>query len=105
MGFGGGASRAGLPARRNPLAPPPPNSYKPMFLQQLLNGLTPGCVYALIALGYTMIYGVLGLINFAQGEIYLCGAFVAVLLLGTGRVNFYLPFTGGYGLAWPPVWR
>lgn len=48
-----------------------------MFLQQLLNGLTTGSVYALIALGYTMIYGILGLINFAQGEIYMAGAFVA----------------------------
>jgi phenylacetate-coenzyme A ligase PaaK-like adenylate-forming protein len=66
-----------------------------MFLQQLLNGLTTGSVYALIALGYTMIYGILGLINFAQGEIYMCGAFVAVLLLATGRLNFYLAFAAG----------
>ncbi|MFZ2088132.1 MAG: branched-chain amino acid ABC transporter permease, partial [Desulfobaccales bacterium] len=55
-----------------------------MFLQQLINGLTTGSAYALIALGYTMIYGILGLINFAQGEIYMCGAFVTVLLLATG---------------------
>ena len=66
-----------------------------MFLQQLLNGLTAGAVYALIALGYTMIYGILGLINFAQGEIYMFGAFVAVLLLGTGQVNFFVAFAGG----------
>ena len=59
-----------------------------MFFQQLINGLTTGSVYALIALGYTMIYGILGLINFAQGEIYMCGAFVAVLLLATGKVKF-----------------
>ncbi len=53
----------------------------PMLLQQILNGLTAGSVYALIALGYTMIYGILGLINFAQGEIYMAGAFATVLLL------------------------
>jgi branched-chain amino acid transport system permease protein len=66
-----------------------------MFLQQLLNGLTTGSVYALIALGYTMIYGILGLINFAQGEIYMFGAFITVLLLATGRVNFFLAFAAG----------
>ena len=73
-----------------------------MFFQQLINGLTTGSVYALIALGYTMIYGILGLINFAQGEIYMCGAFVAVLLLATGKVNFFLAFPLGMGR--PPSW-
>jgi branched-chain amino acid transport system permease protein len=70
-----------------------------MFFQQLINGLTTGSVYALIALGYTMIYGILGLINFAQGEIYMCGAFVAVLLLASGRVNIYLAFALGMAAA------
>ena len=70
-----------------------------MFLQQLLNGLTTGSVYALIALGYTMIYGILGLINFAQGEIYMFGAFITVLLLTTGQVNFFLAFTVGMAAA------
>ncbi|MBM4285425.1 MAG: branched-chain amino acid ABC transporter permease [Deltaproteobacteria bacterium] len=70
-----------------------------MFLQQLFNGLTTGSAYALIALGYTMIYGILGLINFAQGEIYMCGAFVAVLLLATGKVNFFIAFAAGMGAA------
>jgi len=45
------------------------------FLQQLVNGLTSGSVYALIALGYTMVYGILRLINFAHGDIYMLGAF------------------------------
>jgi branched-chain amino acid transport system permease protein len=66
-----------------------------MFLQQLINGLTTGSAYALIALGYTMIYGILGLINFAQGEIYMCGAFVAVLLLATGQVPFLVAVVAG----------
>jgi branched-chain amino acid transport system permease protein len=66
-----------------------------MFFQQLINGLTTGSAYALIALGYTMIYGILGLINFAQGELYMCGAFVGVLLLATGQVNFLTAFAAG----------
>lgn len=46
------------------------------FLQQLLNGLTLGAIYALIALGYTMIYGVLRFINFAHGDVFMVGAYV-----------------------------
>ena len=53
-----------------------------MFIQQLINGLTLGAVYALIALGYTMVYGILELINFAHGEIYMIGAYLAVLFTG-----------------------
>jgi branched-chain amino acid transport system permease protein len=45
------------------------------FLQQLVNGVTQGSVYALIALGYTMVYGILRLINFAHGDVYMLGAF------------------------------
>jgi branched-chain amino acid transport system permease protein len=70
-----------------------------MLLQQIINGLTAGSVYALIALGYTMIYGILGLINFAQGEIYMAGAFAAVLLLHAFKVNFFLAFVFGMGVA------
>ncbi len=51
------------------------------FLQQLVNGLTLGSVYALIALGYTMVYGILELINFAHGEIYMIGAYLGIILL------------------------
>jgi len=45
------------------------------FLQQMINGIALGSIYALIALGYTMVYGILGLINFAHGDIYMVGAF------------------------------
>src|SRR2546421_994445 len=45
------------------------------FLQQLINGLAQGSIYALIALGYTMVYGVLRFINFAHGDVYMLGAF------------------------------
>ncbi|MFC5350626.1 ABC transporter permease subunit, partial [Azospirillum lipoferum] len=47
------------------------------FLQQLINGLSLGAIYGLIAIGYTMVYGIIGMINFAHGEIYMIGAFVA----------------------------
>ena len=59
-----------------------------IFLQQLINGLVLGSIYALVALGYTMVYGILGLINFAHGDIVMVGALVALtavgLLSGTG---------------------
>jgi branched-chain amino acid transport system permease protein len=50
-----------------------------MFVQQLINGLTLGGVYALVALGYTMVYGILELINFAHGEIYMLGAYIGII--------------------------
>jgi branched-chain amino acid transport system permease protein len=69
------------------------------LLQQLINGLTLGSIYGLIAIGYTMVYGIIGLINFAHGEVYMLGAFaslMALLLLGlTGP----LPVAGGILLA------
>ncbi len=52
-----------------------------MFLQQLLNGITLGSTYALIALGYTMVYGIVQLINFAHGEIYMFGAAAGLFLV------------------------
>lgn len=52
-----------------------------IFLQQVLNGLVLGSVYALVALGYTMVYGILGLINFAHGEVVMIGAMVALTVL------------------------
>lgn len=59
-----------------------------IFLQQFINGLTLGCVYAVVALGYTMVYGIVQLINFAHGEVVMIGAMVAfsviVALAGSG---------------------
>ena len=69
-----------------------------MFLQQLVNGLVSGCVYALVALGYTMIFGILGIVNFAQGEIYMFGAFTAVLTL-TATGNIWLASAAGIAVA------
>ena len=48
-----------------------------IFLQQLVNGLELGSLYALIALGYTLIYGILELLNFAHGDVFMVGAFLA----------------------------
>jgi branched-chain amino acid transport system permease protein len=59
-----------------------------IFLQQIVNGLTLGCVYAVVALGYTMVYGIIQLINFAHGEVVMIGCMVAfsviVALAGSG---------------------
>jgi len=49
-----------------------------IFVQQVLNGLVLGSVYAIIALGYTMVYGILGIINFAHGDVLMIGAMVAL---------------------------
>src|ERR1041385_1102493 len=67
------------------------------FVQQLINGLTIGFIYALIALGYTMVYGILRLINFAHGDIYMVGAFSGYLLayqLGIASEPSLLGLTG-----------
>ncbi len=52
-----------------------------ILLQQIVNGLVQGSVYALVALGYTMVYGILGLINFAHGEVVMIGAMIAMTVL------------------------
>ena len=49
------------------------------FLQQLINGLTLGAIYGLIAIGYTMVYGIIGMINFAHGEIFMIGSFISLI--------------------------
>ncbi len=83
------------------------------FLQQAINGLTLGAVYGLIAIGYTMVYGIIGMINFAHGEVYMIGSFIAVILLALlGAWGFppslaillivllaAIPFTSAFGWA------
>ncbi len=49
------------------------------FLQQLINGATLGAIYGLIAIGYTMVYGIIGMINFAHGDVFMIGAFIALI--------------------------
>jgi branched-chain amino acid transport system permease protein len=63
-----------------------------MFFQQLINGMATGSIYAMVALGYTMVYGILGLINLAQGEIYMAGAFAAVLVISRFHVGLFPAF-------------
>lgn len=61
------------------------------FVQQLINGLTLGAIYGLIAIGYTMVYGIIGMINFAHGEVYMIGSFIAVMafaILGMAGVTY-----------------
>ena len=84
-----------------------------LALQQLINGLTLGAVYGLIAIGYTMVYGIIGMINFAHGDIYMVSAFIAVtgftLLASLGVTSvplalvtvliFSVLFTSVYGWA------
>tara|TARA_B100000674_G_scaffold475469_1_gene468601 strand:+ start:88 stop:1002 length:915 start_codon:yes stop_codon:yes gene_type:complete len=64
------------------------------FTQQLINGLTLGSIYGLIAIGYTMVYGIIGMINFAHGEIFMIGAFIALIfyLLSQTIGLTYVPF-------------
>src|SRR5712675_3760863 len=49
------------------------------FSQQLINALTLGAIYGLIAIGYTMVYGIIGMINFAHGEVFMIGAFISLI--------------------------
>ncbi|HIC82050.1 branched-chain amino acid ABC transporter permease LivH [Pelagibius sp.] len=64
------------------------------FVQQLINGVTLGAIYGLIAIGYTMVYGIIGMINFAHGDIFMIGAFV-------GLIAFLI--LGLVGITWVPL--
>jgi branched-chain amino acid transport system permease protein len=66
----------------------------PYFLQQLINGLTLGSVYGLIAIGYTMVYGIIGMVNFAHGDVFMIGAFQAMIMLLV---------CGALGITWVPA--
>lgn len=68
------------------------------FFQQLTNGLAVGGIYALVALGYTMVYGVLKLINFAHGDLFTIGAYLGLSLLTTAGLATYLPPIAAAGL-------
>jgi len=65
-----------------------------LFIQQLINGISLGAIYGLIAIGYTMVYGIIGMINFAHGDIYMIGAFMAL-------IAFLL--MGAFGITWIPL--
>jgi branched-chain amino acid transport system permease protein len=59
------------------------------FLQQMANGISLGSIYALIALGYTMVYGIIKLINFAHGDVYMIGAYIGFAVTTYGRLGFF----------------
>ena len=62
-----------------------------MFVQQLINGITIGSTYALVAIGYSMVFGVLELINFANGNVYMLGSYITLML--------YVGFVGNFGIS------
>src|SRR5690242_5695570 len=64
------------------------------FVQQLINGLTLGAVYGLIAIGYSMVYGIIGMINFAHGDIFMIGAFHSLIVF---------MILGYAGITWVPL--
>ncbi len=64
-------------------------TFMQQLIQQLINGLSLGSIYALIALGYTMVYGIIKLINFAHGDIYMVGAYVAFFATTTLKLSFF----------------
>ncbi len=65
-----------------------------LLAQQLVNGLVLGCVYGLIATGYSLVYGILGMINFAHGEVYMLSAYLTAL---------FLVLLGALGITWVPL--
>ena len=77
-----------------------------VFLQQLINGLTLGSIYGLIAIGYTMVFGIIGMVNFAHGDIFMLSAFIALIffmlitaVVGTGAGMVMLALVVVLGLA------
>src|SRR5262249_49933358 len=52
-----------------------------VFIQQLINGITLGSIYRLIAIGYTMVFGIIGMVNFAHGDVFMVSAFIALITL------------------------
>lgn len=70
-----------------------------IFLQQIINGLAQGSIYALVALGYTMVYGIMGLINFAHGEVVMIGTLVAITTMTLcTKVGMSLGLAAFFGL-------
>jgi len=63
-----------------------------LFLEQLINGITLGSIYAIVALGFTLVFGVLGIINMAHGEIFMFGAFIGVIVTSTLGLPLWVAF-------------
>ncbi|MDZ7279790.1 high-affinity branched-chain amino acid ABC transporter permease LivH [Pantoea eucrina] len=73
------------------------------FIQQMFNGVTLGSTYALIAIGYTMVYGIIGMINFAHGEVYMIGSYVSFIVIAAlmmmGIDSTWLMIAAGFVMA------
>ena len=76
------------------------------FLQQLINGLTLGSIYGLIAIGYTMVFGIIGMVNFAHGDLFMLSAFIALIVfmiltqilhLGSLPIAFFIVLFAAHG--------
>ena len=82
-----------------------------VFVQQLINGLTLGAIYGLIAIGYTMVFGIIGMVNFAHGDVFMLSAFIALIaflvlttVLGIGAVALALFLAMLVGMALTSLW-
>ena len=77
------------------------------FLQQLINGLTLGSIYGLIAIGYTMVFGIIGMVNFAHGDVFMLSAFIAliVFLFLTKILGLGVSAARASSSCWSPAWR
>lgn len=69
-----------------------------MLLEQLINGITLGSIYAIVALGFTLVFGVLGIINMAHGEIFMFGAFIGVIVTTTFGLPLWIAFVAAIGV-------
>jgi branched-chain amino acid transport system permease protein len=83
-----------------------------IFLQQLINGLTLGSIYGLIAIGYTMVFGIIGMVNFAHGDVFMLSCFIALIffmlisaMLGAGMVVVALLLVLVIGMALTALWN
>jgi branched-chain amino acid transport system permease protein len=71
-----------------------------LLLTQLINGLTQGSIYALIAIGFVIIFGTMNLVTFAHGEVYMIGAFMGYFALSVWHLPWYVAMAMGMGVAW-----
>lgn len=83
-----------------------------VFLQQLINGLTLGSIYGLIAIGYTMVFGIIGMVNFAHGDVFMLSAFIALIFfmlisawLGAGLIVLSLIFVLILAMFFTSLWN
>src|ERR1700685_1488677 len=82
------------------------------LIQQLINGLTLGSIYGLIAIGYTMVFGIIGMVNFAHGDVFMLSAFIALIAflfltktIGLGFLPIALSIVLVLGMSLTSVWN